>query len=97
MDSKLEISGVETAILIKQISTFQNPNCSSVGIFLFKTFFIFIINPYICSMEEGRKNLVGDLIISTTVGCAIFVGSICIVTIIGATVVAIVSVLKNLF
>jgi hypothetical protein len=34
--SKLEIGGVETAILIKSLSTLQKPNCSSVGFFYFK-------------------------------------------------------------
>jgi hypothetical protein len=39
--SKLEIDGVETAILIKSLSTLQKPNCSSVGFFFILNLFCY--------------------------------------------------------
>jgi hypothetical protein len=48
-------------------------------------------------MEEGRKNILGDLVISTTVGCAMLVGFLSVVCLIGFTTFIIVSILKNLY
>ncbi len=45
-------------------------------------------------MNDGRKNILGDFVMSTVIGCATFLGLIFITVMIGTSLAILISIIK---
>jgi hypothetical protein len=46
-------------------------------------------------MNEGRRNILGDFVMSSTIGCAAFIAFVCLCAIIASSIMVILTFLKK--
>jgi membrane-anchored protein YejM (alkaline phosphatase superfamily) len=76
-------------------STLYKKKPNLIGwVFLFKLFLIQRLLYYLCVMEEGKKNILGNFLMSVTIGCATFIAFLILCIVMWATTMIFLSYLK---